>query len=194
MPLQIDRSGNIPGAMYFRPTMRTSGLFGPDFDEPKFPLQLRITHNFVAQRFASGRDYLNNGLHSTLGSAGNRFFCNASLTSGCSCRPVGDALRHARRTQLLYQEAFGKKVSVGIIAVSNPDYNPKEWWRYGDGVREVIGESIAYIYAEFFFWPGAAEPREKGDGSWELGAQKGDGSWEIEDRVEGMKTKIQKIE
>ena len=93
MPLQIDRSGNIPGAMYFRPTMRTSGLFGPDFDEPKFPLQLRITHNFVAQRFASGRDYLNNGLHSTLGSAGNRFFCNASLTSGCSCRPVGDALR-----------------------------------------------------------------------------------------------------
>ena len=60
---------------------------------------------------------------------------------------------HARRTQLLYQEAFGKKVTVGIIAVSNPDYNPKDWWRYSDGVREVIGESIAYIYARFFFYP-----------------------------------------
>jgi DUF218 domain-containing protein len=60
---------------------------------------------------------------------------------------------HARRTQLLYQEAFGKKVAVGSIAVSNPDYNPKEWWRYSDGVREVIGEGIAYIYARFFFYP-----------------------------------------
>jgi hypothetical protein len=60
---------------------------------------------------------------------------------------------HARRTQLLYQEAFGGKVTVGIIAISNPDYSPKDWWRYSDGVREVIGESIAYIYARFFFCP-----------------------------------------
>jgi hypothetical protein len=67
---------------------------------------------------------------------------------------------HARRTQLLYQEAFGKQVSVGIIAVSNPDYNPKDWWRYSDGVREVIGESIAYIYARFFFCP-SASPTDK---------------------------------
>jgi len=60
---------------------------------------------------------------------------------------------HARRTRLLYQKAFGKNVAVGVIAVSNPDYNPKDWWRYSDGVREVIGESIAYIYARFFFYP-----------------------------------------
>jgi hypothetical protein len=60
---------------------------------------------------------------------------------------------HARRTRLLYQKAFGKNVTVGIIAVSNPDYDPTQWWRYSDGVREVIGESIAYIYARFFFYP-----------------------------------------
>ena len=72
---------------------------------------------------------------------------------------------HARRTRLLYQEAFGRSMTVGIIAVSNPDFNPGQWWRYSDGVREVIGESIAYVYARFFFWPDAAEPREKGDGS-----------------------------
>lgn len=60
---------------------------------------------------------------------------------------------HARRTQLLYQRVFGNKVSVGIIAVSSPDYNAKDWWRYSDGVREVIGESIAYVYARFFFFP-----------------------------------------
>jgi len=65
---------------------------------------------------------------------------------------------HARRTLLLYQKAFGKNVAVGVISVSNPNYDPTRWWRYSDGVREVIGESIAYIYARFFFWPGAAEP------------------------------------
>jgi hypothetical protein len=48
-----------------------------------------------------------------------------------------------RRTQLLYQEALGKNVTVGIIAVSNPDYDPTQWWRYSDGVREVIDKSIA---------------------------------------------------
>jgi hypothetical protein len=68
------------------------------------------------------------------------------LTEGC----------HARRTQLLYQQAFGNNVTLGIIAVSNPDYNPKDWWRYSDGIREVIGESIAYIYARFFFYPSAS--------------------------------------
>jgi DUF218 domain len=60
---------------------------------------------------------------------------------------------HARRTRVLYQKAFGKNVAVGVIAVSNPDYDPKDWWRYSDGVREVIGETIAYIYARFFFYP-----------------------------------------
>jgi uncharacterized SAM-binding protein YcdF (DUF218 family) len=67
---------------------------------------------------------------------------------------------HARRTRLLYQKAFGKNVAVGIIAVSNPDYNPTQWWRYSDGVREIIGESIAYIYARFFFYP-SASPSDK---------------------------------
>jgi hypothetical protein len=67
---------------------------------------------------------------------------------------------HARRTQLLYQKAFGKKVTVGVIAVSPPDYDPKDWWRYSDGVREVIGETIAYIYARFFFYPSVSLDKE----------------------------------
>jgi hypothetical protein len=68
---------------------------------------------------------------------------------------------HARRTELLYQKALGKNVEVGIIAVANPDYNPKYWWRYSEGVREVIGESIAYIYARLFFYPFTTPPVEK---------------------------------
>jgi hypothetical protein len=60
---------------------------------------------------------------------------------------------HARRTRLLFQEAFGSKTKIGIIAVRDPDYDPKYWWRYSEGVREVIGEAIAYFYAKFLFWP-----------------------------------------
>jgi len=60
---------------------------------------------------------------------------------------------HARRTRLLFQEALGHEVSVGIIAVANPDYDARRWWRYSEGVREILGESIAYVYAKFFFFP-----------------------------------------
>jgi hypothetical protein len=62
---------------------------------------------------------------------------------------------HARRTRLLFQEAFGKDVTVGIIAVPNPDYDSAHWWRYSEGVRDVLGETIAYVYAKFFFYPSA---------------------------------------
>ncbi len=64
---------------------------------------------------------------------------------------------HARRTRLLFQKALGKDVSVGIISLPNCDYDPKHWWRYSEGVREVIGESIAYVYARFFFSPSRVE-------------------------------------
>jgi hypothetical protein len=63
---------------------------------------------------------------------------------------------HARRTQLLYQKAFGRDIPVGVIGIPNPDYDPKHWWRYSDGVREVIGESIAYMYARFLFFPSSS--------------------------------------
>jgi uncharacterized SAM-binding protein YcdF (DUF218 family) len=60
---------------------------------------------------------------------------------------------HARRTQLLFQKAFGSDVAVGIISVPDPDYDAKHWWRTSEGVREVLGESIAYVYARIFFHP-----------------------------------------
>ncbi len=62
---------------------------------------------------------------------------------------------HARRTRLLFEEALGPHVNIGIIAISSPDYDAKHWWRYSDGVREVIGEGIAYLYAKLFFQPDA---------------------------------------
>jgi uncharacterized SAM-binding protein YcdF (DUF218 family) len=60
---------------------------------------------------------------------------------------------HARRTRLLFQKALGDDVLVGIIAVPNPDYDSKHWWRYSEGVKGVISEGAAYIYARLFFHP-----------------------------------------
>jgi len=62
--------------------------------------------------------------------------------------------RHARRTCLLFQKALGHDAVVGIIAVPNPDYDARHWWRYNEGVKDVIAESVAYIYARLlFFYP-----------------------------------------
>ncbi len=58
---------------------------------------------------------------------------------------------HARRSRLLYQKAFGSGVHVGIISLQDPTYDPEHWWRSSEGVREVIGETVAYMYAKFCF-------------------------------------------
>jgi hypothetical protein len=61
---------------------------------------------------------------------------------------------HARRTRLLYRKAFGKNTTIGIVALENPDYNPDHWYTSSNGVRVVLGETIAYLYALLFFHPG----------------------------------------
>jgi hypothetical protein len=60
---------------------------------------------------------------------------------------------HARRTWMLFQAALGPGVRVGVIALPDPDYDARHWWRSSEGVREVLDEGIAYLYAKFFFWP-----------------------------------------
>jgi DUF218 domain-containing protein len=66
---------------------------------------------------------------------------------------------HARRTWLLFQKAFGDRIKVGVIAVQNPDYDAKRWWRSSDGVRAVVDETVAYAYAKLFFHPAKAPNR-----------------------------------
>ncbi|MFA4838226.1 MAG: YdcF family protein [Candidatus Neomarinimicrobiota bacterium] len=58
---------------------------------------------------------------------------------------------HARRSQLLYQKALGKEFQVGIIASHQVGFTPEKWWKSSDGVRMVLDESIAYVYARIFF-------------------------------------------
>jgi uncharacterized SAM-binding protein YcdF (DUF218 family) len=57
---------------------------------------------------------------------------------------------HARRTRLLFEKAFGHGVDVGVISVPNPDYDARYWWRYSEGVRQLVGELTSYVYARLF--------------------------------------------
>jgi uncharacterized SAM-binding protein YcdF (DUF218 family) len=68
---------------------------------------------------------------------------------------------HARRTRLLFKRALGKNITVGIIAVPNPDYDARCWWRYSEGVKDVGSEAFAYVYARFFFYPSKPSIVEK---------------------------------
>jgi uncharacterized SAM-binding protein YcdF (DUF218 family) len=68
---------------------------------------------------------------------------------------------HARRTRLLFQKAFGDKVAVGVIAIQNPDYDAKRWWRYSTGLKEVVSEVAAYVYARLLFYPSEPPRVEK---------------------------------
>jgi uncharacterized SAM-binding protein YcdF (DUF218 family) len=68
---------------------------------------------------------------------------------------------HARRTRLLFQEAFGQEVVVGIIAVPSPDYDARHWWRYSAGVKDVVAEAVSYLYAKVLFYPPEASRDEK---------------------------------
>jgi uncharacterized SAM-binding protein YcdF (DUF218 family) len=68
---------------------------------------------------------------------------------------------HARRTRLLFQKALGGKVTVGVIAIPNPDYDAKHWWRYSAGVKDVVSEAAAYAYTRLLFYPSASLREDK---------------------------------
>jgi hypothetical protein len=64
---------------------------------------------------------------------------------------------HARRTRLLFEEALGRHVKVGVIAVSSPDFDARHWWYYSEGLEDVVQEGLGYLYAKFFFYPRESE-------------------------------------
>ena len=60
---------------------------------------------------------------------------------------------HARRSHMLYQSAFGDVYDIGIISLQPASYDVSRWWISSAGVRTVIGEIIAWVYASVFFSP-----------------------------------------
>jgi len=66
---------------------------------------------------------------------------------------VFSVVTHARRTQWLFQSALGDNIEIGVIAASNPKSDGGRWWAWSSGVRAVVCEAIAYLYARFLFSP-----------------------------------------
>jgi|HubBroStandDraft_1064217.scaffolds.fasta_scaffold343592_2 hypothetical protein len=60
---------------------------------------------------------------------------------------------HGRRSRLLFEEALGDGVKVGIISTGELRFDGGRWWKTSSGVREVLGETIAYAYARIVFDP-----------------------------------------
>ena len=60
---------------------------------------------------------------------------------------------HARRSRLLFEKAFQGNAEIGVIAVEDPEYDSRRWWRYSEGVKEIMSEAASYFYVRLFFWP-----------------------------------------
>jgi hypothetical protein len=60
---------------------------------------------------------------------------------------------HARRSRLLYHTALGDGVFIGVTSIPSEEYDPQRWWRYSAGVRNLMSEGLAYLYARFLFFP-----------------------------------------
>ncbi|MHC5729459.1 MAG: YdcF family protein [Nostoc sp.] len=59
---------------------------------------------------------------------------------------------HTRRSWLIFKKLLNPDIKVGIIAAKTQDYDPEKWWDSSQGVRTILDEGIAYIYARFFNW------------------------------------------
>ena len=59
---------------------------------------------------------------------------------------------HARRSWVLFKKAC-PLIDVGVISITPNSYDTSRWWLFSEGVRNVISESIAYLYARFIFSP-----------------------------------------
>lgn len=59
---------------------------------------------------------------------------------------------HARRSWLVFKQVLAPNIEVGIIAAKSESYDPKHWWISSEGVRSILSEGIAYIYARLIDW------------------------------------------
>jgi hypothetical protein len=57
---------------------------------------------------------------------------------------------HTRRSWLLYRKTLSPHFKVGAIAHYSQFYNPDAWWTSSAGVRTILPEAIAYLYARLF--------------------------------------------
>ena len=57
---------------------------------------------------------------------------------------------HAKRSHLVFEKALPSYLSLGVMAINHPGYNPEKWWRSSTGIAAVAKETIGYIYFSIF--------------------------------------------
>jgi len=60
---------------------------------------------------------------------------------------------HARRSLYLFRMAFDDDTKIGVISLPNADYDAAHWWRYSEGVKDIVSEVTSYLYTRLLFHP-----------------------------------------
>lgn len=53
---------------------------------------------------------------------------------------------HARRSRMLFQEAVGEKVRVGVVSLNSEEFGGADWWSSSAGVKAVVGEAWTLVF------------------------------------------------
>ncbi|WP_392534815.1 ElyC/SanA/YdcF family protein [Nostoc sp. C117] len=80
----------------------------------------------------------------------HRWLCNSNLKVKSINLFSLDA--HTRRSWLIFKKLLNPDIQVGAIAAKTYEYDAKKWWSSSQGVRTILDEAIAYIYARFLSW------------------------------------------
>jgi hypothetical protein len=58
---------------------------------------------------------------------------------------------HSRRNWQSFKQ-IAPNIEVGVIVLEPKSYDPQNWWMSSAGVKAIISETIAYIYASLVGW------------------------------------------
>jgi uncharacterized SAM-binding protein YcdF (DUF218 family) len=53
---------------------------------------------------------------------------------------------HARRSALVFAKVLGPETKVGVIGWLPPDYKTEPWWRSSERSRELLEETLGYLF------------------------------------------------
>lgn len=59
---------------------------------------------------------------------------------------------HSRRNWQSFKQTLAPDINVGVIVLEPRCYNAQEWWMSSAGVKAILSETIAYIYARLIGW------------------------------------------
>ena len=68
---------------------------------------------------------------------------------------------HARRSRILFQQALGTNVKVGVLAGQSEDFEGSTWWRTSTGAESVLRQLIGYVWVKLFFWPAPPDTEDE---------------------------------